>query len=124
MRRSACWPGWRGCIGRGLVEVIDAGAPGAGDWFVYIVQCSDGSLYTGIARDLGQRLAQHNGERPGGARFTRGRRPVRLIWSAAAADRSEASRREAGIKKLSRAQKLALARVGGRGRDQGEASRT
>ncbi len=86
--------------------------PRTGAWFVYIVQCADGSLYTGIARDLGQRMAQHNGERPGGARFTRGRRPVRLIWSAAASDRSAASRREAGIKKLSRTQKLALARSG------------
>lgn len=91
-------------------------------WFVYIVQCADGSLYTGIARDLDQRLAQHNGEKPGGARFTRGRRPVRLLWSVTAADRSAASRREAGIKKLSRTQKLALACADGQGCDHGDAS--
>ena len=79
-------------------------------WNVYILECADGSLYTGIARNLELRLQQHNGERPGGARFTRGRRPVRLLWSAAAADRSLAAQREAAIKKLSRRQKLALAR--------------
>ena len=122
MHRSDCCAGWNGCIDHGSVEV--GNADGSGAWFVYIVQCADGSLYTGIARDLGQRLAQHNGERPGGARFTRGRRPVRLIWSTAAPDRSAASRREAGIKKLSRTQKLALARGVGQARDDSDTGAT
>ncbi len=69
-------------------------------WHVYILECADGTLYTGIAVDLERRLAQHNGERAGGPRYTRGRRPVRLVWSATAANRSAALMREAAIKKL------------------------
>ena len=78
------------------------------DWWVYVLECADGTLYTGVARDLERRLAQHNGERQGGPRYTRGRRPVRLLWSDVAADRSAAQVREAAIKKLSRAGKLRL----------------
>ncbi len=78
------------------------------DWRVYIVECADGSLYTGVAADVQRRLAQHNGERAGGSRYTRSRRPVVLRWSIAVADRSEAQRREAAIKRLSRNQKLTL----------------
>ncbi|MEH6591194.1 MAG: GIY-YIG nuclease family protein [Halioglobus sp.] len=77
-------------------------------WCVYILQCADGSLYTGIAVDLQRRLSQHNGERAGGARYTSGRRPVVLRWSEPAADRSVAQQREAAIKKLPRREKLAL----------------
>ncbi len=84
-------------------------AEGLGNsWYVYIVECVDGSLYTGIAKDLERRLAQHNGELAGGSRYTSGRRPVALIWSDLATDRSAASRREAAIKKLSRVDKLRL----------------
>jgi putative endonuclease len=79
-------------------------------WHVYILRCADGSLYTGIARDLAKRLRQHNGELVGGPRYTRGRRPVALAWSDSAADRSAALQREAAIKNLSRRQKLALIR--------------
>lgn len=77
-------------------------------WRVYIVECADGSLYTGVAADLPRRLAQHNGEHPGGPKYTRGRRPVCLRWSEAAADRSLAQRREAAIKRLPRSAKLRL----------------
>ncbi len=70
--------------------------------------CADGSLYTGVATDLERRLLQHNGELAGGSRYTRGRRPVELLWSDAESDRSAAQRREAAIKKLSRDQKLRL----------------
>jgi putative endonuclease len=77
-------------------------------WQVYILRCADGTLYTGIARDLVRRLAQHNGERAGGPRYTRGRRPVRLLWSCGAGSRGEALAREAAIKRLSRAGKLRL----------------
>ena len=79
-----------------------------GGWYVYILRCADGTLYTGVARDLHKRLLQHNGERSGGPRYTRGRRPVHLAWSDVAADRSAAQRREALIKRLSRNQKLLL----------------
>lgn len=80
-------------------------------WNVYILQCSDGSLYTGVARDLQRRLMQHNGVLVGGSRYTRGRRPVTLLWSDSAPDRSAAQRREASIRKLSRDEKLRLARA-------------
>ena len=78
-------------------------------WHVYLLICADGTLYTGIARDLNRRLRQHNGDLAGGPRYTSGRRPVELVWSEAAEDRSAASQREAAIKRLSRRQKLALA---------------
>jgi putative endonuclease len=78
------------------------------DWSVYILRCADGSLYTGVARDLQRRLLQHNGELVGGSRYTRGRRPVELVWSATEVNRSAAQRREASIKKLCRDEKLRL----------------
>ena len=81
-------------------------------WTVYLLKCADGTLYTGIARDLQRRLSQHNGEIAGGPKYTRGRRPVQLLWQAKAADRSLALRREAAIKRLSRRDKLALAEGG------------
>ena len=77
-------------------------------WHVYILQCADNTLYTGVARDLAKRLEQHNGEQAGGPKYTRGRRPVRLVWSDVAADRSIAQRREAAIKRLRRGEKLRL----------------
>ena len=69
----------------------------ADNWSVYLLQCADGTLYTGIARDLARRLRQHNGELAGGPRYTRGRRPVKLLWSDTAIDRSVAQQREAAI---------------------------
>ncbi len=78
-------------------------------WSVYILKCSDGTLYTGIARDLPRRLRQHNGELAGGPKYTRGRRPVELLWSDSAADRAAAQQREAAIKQLSREEKFMLA---------------
>jgi putative endonuclease len=84
--------------------------PDSNCWWVYLLRCADDSLYTGVARDPERRLRQHNGELAGGAAYTRGRRPVQLLWSEACADRSAAQRREAAIKRLSRAEKLALSR--------------
>ena len=78
-------------------------------WQVYLLECADGTLYTGVATDLERRLRQHNGELTGGARYTRGRRPVRLLWSERCANRGDAQQREAEIKRLSRQQKLELA---------------
>jgi len=80
-------------------------------WRVYILRCADDTLYTGVAADLQRRLRQHNGELAGGPRYTRGRRPVQLLWSEAAASRGAAQQREAAIRKLDRAGKLALAEM-------------
>ncbi|MCL5059159.1 MAG: GIY-YIG nuclease family protein [Candidatus Thermoplasmatota archaeon] len=77
-------------------------------WFVYIVRCADHTLYTGITIDVDRRIAEHNGDGAPGARYTRPRRPVELVYVEAAASRAEASRREAAIKQLDRAHKLAL----------------
>jgi putative endonuclease len=75
-------------------------------WFVYVVQCADDSLYTGIARDVTARIRRHNTGI--GARYTRSRRPVRLVHMEAAADRSAAQRREHQIKCLPAALKKEL----------------
>jgi predicted GIY-YIG superfamily endonuclease len=76
------------------------------DWYVYIVRCADDSLYTGITRDLNERVATHNTGK--GGRYTRSRLPVELVYSEAAKDRSIASRREHAIKSLPRPAKLEL----------------
>lgn len=73
-----------------------------------MLRCADGSLYTGITTDLPRRLAEHNGDGPTGARYTRSRRPVQLVYREAARNRSDATQREAAIKRLDRARKLAL----------------
>ena len=78
----------------------------APDWFVYILECGDGSLYTGIARDLDARIKTHN--EGTGAKYTRGRLPVKLVYSEATNDRSSALRREHEIKQLPRQSKLVL----------------
>lgn len=72
------------------------------------MQCADGTLYTGVATDVQRRMQQHNGELVGGSRYTRARRPVVLLWSESAVDRSQAQQREAAIKKMNRAEKLQL----------------
>ncbi len=82
-------------------------------WFVYILECADGTLYTGITTDLDRRLAEHN-EGKLGARYTRARRPVTLRYSEQFENRSEASKAEARTKKLSRKQKQALIHERGR----------
>ena len=77
-------------------------------WQVYLLRCADGSLYAGVATDVGRRLQQHNGELSGGARYTRGRRPVTLVWQEDCESRGHALRREAEVKSLTRAQKTEL----------------
>lgn len=79
-------------------------------WFVYILECEDGSLYTGIARDVQARFAQHLAGK--GAKYTRGRPPKRVLARFECADRSEALRREAAIKRLPVARKRALCALG------------
>ena len=77
-------------------------------WHVYIVRCADGTLYTGVAIDVVRRMDQHNGKRANGARYTRARRPVKLVYQARSANRSAACKREYRIKQMSRREKLAL----------------
>ena len=84
----------------------DTGTPPA-DYSLYILRCADGSLYTGIAIDVGSRLVEHeSGAR--GAKYLRGRAPFRLVFEAPVGDRSEAQSVEYRVKKLDRATKLRL----------------
>jgi putative endonuclease len=76
-------------------------------WFVYILQCRDLSLYTGITNDLPRRLDEHN-RSPRASRYTRARRPVALVYIEQAASRAQASRREYELKQLPRADKIRL----------------
>lgn len=76
-------------------------------WTVYIVRCNDASLYTGVAKDLTRRIEQHNAGT--GAKYTRSRLPVTLVYSEEVADRGAALRREIEIKRLPAASKRRLA---------------
>lgn len=76
-------------------------------WFVYIMRCADGTLYTGITTDIARREQEHNSEK-NGARYTRSRRPVVLVYSEEVENRSEASKREHAIKKLPLVGKMEL----------------
>lgn len=85
----------------------DDNADGSREWTVYIVRCDDGSLYTGVTTEPDRRLAEHGGSGRG-ARYFNGRRPLRIEYREPHHTRSSACRREAEIKKLSRAGKLRL----------------
>jgi putative endonuclease len=74
-------------------------------WHIYILQCSDGSLYCGITTSLERRLHEHNNTKKG-AKYTRSRRPTKIVWTCQAKNRSEASKEEARIKRLSRNEKI------------------
>lgn len=78
--------------------------------WAYLVQCADGSLYPGWTNDLEKRLAAHNAGT--GAKYTRSRRPVILVWSESFPTKNEALAREAQLKKMNRTQKLALISAG------------
>ena len=78
-------------------------------WHVYIVQCADNTLYTGVAREPAKRVHQHNAGR--GARYTRGRLPVELVYEEQAGDRGSALKREYEIKRLNAREKRKL--IGG-----------
>jgi putative endonuclease len=75
-------------------------------WFVYMAECADGTVYVGIARDVPARIAQHDAGR--GARYTRGRGPLRVIATRACANKGDALRLEMALKRLARPEKLAL----------------
>lgn len=76
-------------------------------WHIYILRCADDTLYTGVTTDLVRRVSEHN-ESLKGAKYTRVRRPVSLVYSEVFEDRSTACVREAAIKKLSREEKSKL----------------
>ncbi len=78
-------------------------------WYLYILNCADGSLYTGITTDVERRLKEHNGEGSSkGAKYTKGRGPFEVVYTKKFRSRSTASKKEAAIKKLSREEKLKL----------------
>jgi putative endonuclease len=79
-----------------------------GKWNVYIVRCSDGSLYTGIAMDVARRVVEHNTNDVLAARYTRSRRPVMLAYQEQCNTRSAASKREYEIKQMDKKEKLML----------------
>ena len=87
-------------------------------WSVYLVRCADGSLYTGIAKDVARRVEEHNANNLLAANYTRARRPVTLVYQEAVATRSAAGKREHQVKQMSRSEKEGL--IDGRGmRDEG-----
>ena len=75
-------------------------------WYVYLLRCSDGSLYCGVAKDVLKRLAQHNTGT--GSKYVRSKRPAVLVWYTFRHDKSAALKREAEVKRMTRAKKLAL----------------
>lgn len=85
--------------------------PDMPEWNIYILKCSDGTFYTGITTDLARRIERHNSG--DGARYTKSRRPVSLIYSEEVKSKSEAKRKEIKIKSLSRENKEKLIKGGG-----------
>ena len=77
-------------------------------WYVYIIQAKNGNLYTGISTDVERRFKQHLGELAGGAKYFRGNPPRKLVYIEQMANRSDASKREAAIKKFTRKEKKSL----------------
>ena len=78
------------------------------NWLIYILECRDGSLYCGITNNIEKRLKQHSGEIKGGAKYTRSNWPCRLVYKEKSISRSEASQKEAIIKKMSKVEKQTL----------------
>ncbi|MDR2743924.1 MAG: GIY-YIG nuclease family protein [Desulfovibrio sp.] len=78
----------------------------APDWHVYLLECADGTYYCGVAVDVARRLEQHNGLLPGGAKYTRSRRPVKLLASRECKDQRDACRLEYAVKSAPRGKKL------------------
>ncbi len=76
-------------------------------WFVYIIEAGDGSLYTGVTTDVQRRFKEHCGTAKG-AKYLRGRRPLNIVYTESHPDRGSAQRREADIKRLTKAGKLKL----------------
>lgn len=77
-------------------------------WFVYLILCGDDSLYCGIATDVARRFSEHESQGPKSAKYLRGRLPLKLVYQREVGNRSEATREEMRIKKLSRKQKIEI----------------
>ena len=77
-------------------------------WHVYIIECSTGTLYTGITTDLDRRFSEHQEQGVKCAKYLRGKGPLKMVYQEKCADRSTALKREAGIKNLSRLAKVTL----------------
>ena len=75
-------------------------------WLVYIIHCSDGSLYTGITKNIANRLSKH--ENGTGAKYTKGRGPFQIVFTEKFSDRAQATKREIQIKKISKQKKIQL----------------
>lgn len=76
-------------------------------WYVYMVECADGTLYSGVTTDVERRIKEHN-DSPKGAKYTRAKRPVVLVYTERCENRSGATKREYALKQLSREEKLKL----------------
>jgi putative endonuclease len=90
-----------------MSNMVEEQANPSTNWWVYMVRCADGSLYTGVTTSIERRIRQHNGDIRGGARYTASRRPVVLAGACKATDRSNAQKLEASLKRLMRSEKLA-----------------
>ncbi|MBD3379862.1 MAG: GIY-YIG nuclease family protein [Candidatus Omnitrophica bacterium] len=77
-------------------------------WHLYMIQCSDGTFYTGVTTDIARRIKEHNKADGKGSKYTRGRGPVKLVYKEEFLSKSEAFRREKEVKKLSRKTKISL----------------
>jgi len=99
-------PDWLWIVGKdNFVVAEDAPEPAVTAWFLYVVKCNDDTLYTGITTDITRRLHEHNNTAKG-AKYTKKRRPVTLLYTVNYTNRSGASQAESKFKKLSRKQKL------------------
>jgi len=96
-----------------MSNIVDEQANPGGPWWVYMVRCADGTLYTGVTTNLQRRIRQHNGTIKGGAKYTASRRPVVLAGACKAVDRSNAQKVEASLKRLIRSEKLAWCSLNG-----------
>jgi putative endonuclease len=82
------------------------------DWYLYLIRCRDSTLYTGISTDVDRRLAQHQGEGNGGSRYLKGRGPLSLVFQEKLGSKSLALKVEHRVKRMSKARKEKLIKVG------------
>lgn len=92
--------------GKTFQDILDEFIESKNKWEVYMVECSDGTIYTGISNDVPKRVLTHNSGK--GAKYTKTRLPVVLKWQKQCENRSEASKEEYKVKKLTKKQKLKL----------------
>lgn len=89
-------------------QVVTAEIVQASVWYLYLIRCANGHLYTGITTDVTRRFNEHQSSSPKAAKYLRGKGPLTLMYQEQVGTRSDALRREIAVKKLSRSQKLAL----------------